>query len=187
MDIAKGRKGASKQALSLQLTSYKAFGEERLFTSSFHLFNPLQLQLHSFAHHKTYQRIFSTLLPFFNQETSPTHKMLAYNVIVLGLAAVASAQTFSGFSDSGIVCQGGNTATKAEVDSAIVGPKGTITQAKASDLGYGRCQNLNVPMYSQPVGDKFIINYAFDKASNTYNFCSASISGNFYGKQCQPI
>lgn len=74
--------------------------------------------------------------------------MLAYNVIVLGLAAVASAQTFSGFSDSGIVCQGGNTATKAEVDSAIVGPKGTITQAKASDLGYGRCQNLNVPMYS---------------------------------------
>ncbi|TLS28936.1 hypothetical protein PpBr36_02059 [Pyricularia pennisetigena] len=112
--------------------------------------------------------------------------MLAYNVIVLCLAAAASAQTFSGFGAGGIVCQGGNSATNAEVQSAIVGPKGSVKQDKASNLSYGRCKTLDVPMYSQQVGDKFIINYAFDQASNTYNFCSASISGDFYGKQCLP-
>ncbi|TLD21957.1 hypothetical protein PspLS_07686 [Pyricularia sp. CBS 133598] len=110
--------------------------------------------------------------------------MLAKNIIILGLAAIASAQTFNGFSDAGIVCDNGVSATKAEVDAAMVGPKGSLREKRADNLATIHCSSVTAPLFQVNVAKKFIMLYAFDKASNTYTLCGASIRGGGFSPQC---
>ncbi|TLS22279.1 uncharacterized protein PpBr36_09854 [Pyricularia pennisetigena] len=112
--------------------------------------------------------------------------MLAKNTLILSLAAVASAQTFTGFTAGGISCGNGASATKAEVDAAMVGPKGSQREPRADNLATAHCNKVTAPLFQVNVASKFVLQYAFDKASNTYTFCGASTVGTGKRTGCDP-
>ncbi|KAH8838101.1 hypothetical protein MCOR27_002338 [Pyricularia oryzae] len=110
--------------------------------------------------------------------------MLANNILILGLAAIASAQSFVGFAAGGITCETGVSATQDEVVAAMVGPKGTLTEKRADNLATRGCNKVKAPLFKVSVQKKFILSYAFDKPTNTYTLCSVSIGGTGRGPQC---
>lgn len=73
--------------------------------------------------------------------------MLANNILILGLAAIASAQSFVGFAAGGITCETGVSATQDEVVAAMVGPKGTLTEKRADNLATKGCNKVKAPLF----------------------------------------
>lgn len=73
--------------------------------------------------------------------------MLANNILILGLAAIASAQSFVGFAAGGITCETGVSATQDEVVAAMVGPKGTLTEKRADNLATRGCNKVKAPLF----------------------------------------
>lgn len=78
--------------------------------------------------------------------------MHASSVVVLLFGALASAQTLQGFPSS-VSCKqdGGGSAevTKAEMQAAIVGPKGFLEDNSAANVASGKCSTLSgVPLYT---------------------------------------
>lgn len=78
--------------------------------------------------------------------------MLAQSTtLVLALGAAASAQTLKGFPSS-ITClkddgTNGNV-SQAQIESAVVGPQGDITEQSASNTASGHCTSLTgIPLY----------------------------------------
>ncbi|KKY32961.1 hypothetical protein UCDDA912_g07081 [Diaporthe ampelina] len=104
--------------------------------------------------------------------------MLAQSTtILLALGAVASAQTLTGFPSS-ITClknDGTNgDVSRAEIESAVVGPQGDVTEESAANTASGHCTSLSgIPLYYTGVGDIAGVSYAYDKATDTYTFCLA--------------
>ncbi|TLD19774.1 hypothetical protein PspLS_09740 [Pyricularia sp. CBS 133598] len=117
--------------------------------------------------------------------------MFAKNVLILGLAAVASAQappTTPGFTDGGITCTDGTSITKDQIMAAMVGPSGplgNLREAHAATLASGNCVTNQNPLYAVQVAGKVSLNYAYDQSANSYTFCFANIGGAF-GSTCQP-
>ncbi|KAK1720135.1 hypothetical protein CaCOL14_002156 [Colletotrichum acutatum] len=100
-------------------------------------------------------------------------------VLILALGAVASAQQFVDFPTS-LTCKTGaggkETATisKIEAQDAVKGPNGTKQDDSAANVASGKCVNLSgVPFYGGGVSGKGSIYFAYDKAKDTYYFCSA--------------
>ncbi|WYZ34146.1 hypothetical protein EsH8_I_000422 [Colletotrichum jinshuiense] len=98
-------------------------------------------------------------------------------VVVLALGALASAQTYEGFPTS-LSCKltSGGTAeiSKIEAQDTIVGPKGSKIDDSAANVASGFCVSLSgIPLYAAYVPDKGTVYFAFDKAKDTYYFCSA--------------
>ncbi|KAG8162274.1 hypothetical protein KVR01_008039 [Diaporthe batatas] len=103
--------------------------------------------------------------------------MLAQSTtLLLALGAVASAQTMKGFPSS-ITClkdDGTNgTVSQAQIESAIVGPQGDLIEQSAANAASGHCVTLSIPLYNIVAGDIASVSYAYDNATDTYNFCLA--------------
>ncbi|KAF9880290.1 hypothetical protein CkaCkLH20_02244 [Colletotrichum karsti] len=103
--------------------------------------------------------------------------MFARTFILLTLGALASAQTLEGFPES-ISCKqssGGNASvSKAEMKSAIVGPKGNLEDNSAANVASGKCSSLSgIPLYTVGAASKANVGFAYDKAKDTYHFCFA--------------
>ncbi|TDZ71699.1 hypothetical protein CTRI78_v001994 [Colletotrichum trifolii] len=100
--------------------------------------------------------------------------MLARSVLVLAISAVASAVTLQGFPSSVSCLQdSGKTAelTKAEMQAAIVGPKGLKEDDSAANVASGKCSTLSgIPLFTVGAG-KGSVGFAYDKAKDTYHFC----------------
>ncbi|KAF6834729.1 hypothetical protein CMUS01_06046 [Colletotrichum musicola] len=103
--------------------------------------------------------------------------MHASSVIVLFFGALASAQILQGFPSS-ISCKqdagGSAEVTKAEMQAAIVGPKGNLEDNSAANVASGKCSRLSgVPLYTVGAAGKANIGFAYDKAKDTYHYCFA--------------
>ncbi|OLN81177.1 hypothetical protein CCHL11_10355 [Colletotrichum chlorophyti] len=104
--------------------------------------------------------------------------MLIRAVVALMLGVFTSAETtLQGFPNT-ITCKLGTGGTadisKAEIQKSIVGPKGTLVDNSAANVASGKCVTLSgVPLFSADVPQKGTISFAFDKAKDTYHFCSA--------------
>ncbi|KAF6824138.1 hypothetical protein CMUS01_10378 [Colletotrichum musicola] len=105
--------------------------------------------------------------------------MLARSVLLAAIVGlVSAAEKLEGFPAS-VSCKlgtGGTAAiSKAEMQKAIVGPKGTLVDNSASNVASGACVSLKgIPLFAADVTGKGSVQFAFDKAKDTYHFCSAT-------------
>ncbi|OHF01189.1 hypothetical protein CORC01_03504 [Colletotrichum orchidophilum] len=105
--------------------------------------------------------------------------MHAPTVLILALGAFASAQKFIDFPNS-LKCQTDGAGkefaniTKIDAQDAVKGPNGNVINNSAADAASGKCVKLSgVPFYAGSVPGKGSIYFAYDKAQDTYYFCSA--------------
>ncbi|POS74036.1 hypothetical protein DHEL01_v207563 [Diaporthe helianthi] len=97
--------------------------------------------------------------------------------LLLALGAVASAQTLKGFPTSITCLKNDRTdgdVSQDQIESAVVGPQGDITESSASNAASGHCTSLRgIPLYNTVAGDIASVSFAYDQSTDTYTFCLA--------------